>query len=147
MEQFMWIIWLAVFVIAIIIEATTAELVSIFFCAGALVSLIVSFIPGVNWWVEVILFVIISGASLLGLRPLMNKFLNKEKRDTNIDEMIGKKGLMIKGCDELNHGEIKVNGVIWTAMSEDEKVEIKANEKVVIVGVNGNKLIVKKEGK
>ena len=77
----------------------------------------------------------------------MSKFLNKEKRDTNIDEMIGKKGLMIKGCDELNHGEIKVNGVIWTAMSADEKEEIKENEKVVIVGVNGNKLIVKKEGK
>lgn len=147
MEQFMWIVWLVVFVIAIIVEATTAELVSIFFCAGALVSLIVSFIPGVNWWIEVILFVIISGASLLGLRPLMSKFLNKEKRDTNIDEMIGKKGLMIKGCDELNHGEIKVNGVIWTAMSADEKEEIKENEKVVIVGVNGNKLIVKKEGK
>lgn len=146
MEQFMWIIWLALFVIAIVIEATTAELVSIFFCAGALVSLIVSFIPGVDWWVEVILFVIISGASLLGLRPLMTKFLNKEKRDTNIDEMIGKKGLMIKGCDELNHGEIKVNGVIWTAVSADEKQEIKENEKVIIVGVNGNKLIVKKEG-
>lgn len=147
MEQFMWIIWLVLFVIAIIIEATTAELVSIFFCAGALVSLIVSFIPGVDWWVEVIVFVIISGASLLGLRPLMTKFLNKEKRDTNIDEMIGKKGLMIKGCDELNHGEIKVNGVIWTAICADEKEVIKENEKVVIIGVNGNKLIVKKEGK
>lgn len=147
MEQFMWIIWLTLFVIAIIIEATTAELVSIFFCAGALVSLIVSFIPGVDWWVEVIVFVIISGASLLGLRPLMTKFLNKEKRDTNIDEMIGKKGLMIKGCDELNHGEIKVNGVIWTAICADEKEVIKENEKVVIIGVNGNKLIVKKEGK
>ena len=32
-------------------------------------------------------------------------------------------------------------------MSADEKEEIKENEKVVIVGVNGNKLIVKKEGK
>ena len=147
MEQFMWIIWLTLFVIAIIIEATTAELVSIFFCAGALVSLIVSFIPGVDWWVEVIVFVIISGASLLGLRPLMTKFLNKEKRDTNIDEMIGKKGLMIKGCDELNHGEIKVNGVIWTAINLVDNEEIKENEKVVIVGVDGIKLIVKKEGK
>lgn len=147
MEQFMWIVWLVVFVVAIILEATTAELVSIFFCAGSLVSLIVSFIPGVDWWVEVILFVVISGASLLGLRPLMKKFLNKEKRNTNIDEMIGKKGLMIKGCDELNHGEMKVNGVIWTAVSADESVPIETNERVVIVGVNGNKLIVKKEGK
>lgn len=147
MEQYMWIIWLVVFVISIIAEAVTAELVSIFFCAGSLVALIVSFIPGVDWWVEVVLFVVISGASLLGLRPLMKKFLNKEKRATNVDEMIGKRGVMLKGCDETNPGEIKFNGVIWTAINLVDNEEIKENEKVVIVGVDGNKLIVKKEGK
>ena len=147
MEQYMWIVWLGVFVVSIIIEATTAELVSIFFTAGSLVALIVSFIPGVSWWIEVILFVVISGASLLALRPLMNKFLKREKRSTNVDELIGKSGLMIKGCDDINHGEIKVNGVIWTAVSDDDKVAIPEGERVTIVGVNGNKLIVKKEGK
>ena len=147
MEQYMWIIWLAVFVISIIAEAVTAELVSVFFCAGSLVALIVSFIPGVDWWIEVVLFVVISGATLLGLRPLMKKFLNKEKRATNVDEMIGKKGIMLKGCDETHPGEIKFNGVIWTAVNLVDVEEIKENEKVVIVGVDGNKLIVKKEGK
>ena len=147
MEQYMWIVWLGVFVVSIIIEATTAELVSIFFTAGSLVALIISFIPGVSWWIEVILFVVISGASLLALRPLMNKLLRREKRSTNVDELIGKKGLLIKGCDELNHGEIKVNGVIWTAVSEDDKVNIPEGDKVTIVGVIGNKLVVKKEGK
>lgn len=147
MEQYMWIVWLAIFVIAIIIEATTAELVSIFFCAGSIVALIVSFIPGVSWWIEVVLFVVISGASLLGLRPLMNRLLNKEKRSTNVDELIGKKGLMVKRCDELNHGEIKVNGVIWTAVNVVDNEPIEENEKVIIIGIDGNKLIVKKEGK
>ena len=143
----MWIIWLAVFVISIIAEAVTAELVSVFFCAGSMVALIVSFIPGVSWWIEIVLFVVISGASLLGLRPLMKKFLNKEKRATNVDEMIGKKGVMLKGCDERNPGEIKINGVIWTAVNLVDVEEIKENEKVIIVGIDGNKLIVKKEGK
>jgi len=147
MEQYMWIVWLAIFVIAIIIEATTAELVSIFFCAGSLVALIISFIPGVQWWVQIILFVVISGASLLGLRPLMKKFLNKEKRATNVDEMIGKRGVMIKGCNEFASGEIKINGIVWTAIPLVDNEEIKENEKVVIVGIDGNKLIVKKEGK
>lgn len=147
MEQYMWIVWLVVFVVSIIIETTTAELVSIFFAAGAVVALIISFIPGVTWWIELVVFVVISAASLLGLRPLMNKFLKREKRDTNIDEMIGKKGIMIKGCDELNYGEIKVNGVIWTALNVDEKEPINEKEIVTIVAVKGNKLVVKKEGK
>ena len=147
MEQYMWIIWLVVFVLAVVIEATTAELVSIFFAAGSIIALIISFIPGVDWWVQLIVFVVISGVSLLSLRPLVNKLLSKEKRNTNIDEMIGKKGLMIKGCDELNHGEIKVNGVIWTAVNVDESEPIRENEKVIIVAVNGNKLVVRKEEK
>ncbi len=143
----MWIVWLVVFVLAVIIEATTAELVSIFFAVGSVIALIISFIPGAEWWVQLIVFVVISGASLLSLRPLMNKLLSKEKRKTNVDEMIGKKGLMIKGCDELNHGEIKVNGVVWTAMNVDEAEPIQENEKVVIVAVKGNKLVVRKEDK
>ena len=145
MEEYMWIIWLAVFVLSIIIEATTAELVSIFFAAGSLVALIISFIPKVDWWIETVIFVVISGVSLLGLRPLMNKLLKREKRNTNIDEMIGKKGIMIKEYDEFNYGEIKVNGIIWNAVNVIEKETIKANEVVTIVGVQGNKLIVRKE--
>lgn len=144
MEQYMWAIWLGVFVISIIVEALTAEIVSIFFAAGSVIALIISFIPGVTWWIELIVFVVISAATLLGLRPLVNKLLNKEKRLTNVDEMIGKKGVMIKGCDELNYGEIKVNGVIWTAVSEDEKIAINEKEVVEIVAVKGNKLVVKK---
>ena len=140
----MWAIWLGVFVLSILIEALTAELVSVFFACGSLIALIISFIPGVPWWVQIVVFVVISGASLFGLRPLMSKVLNKEKRKTNVDEMIGKKGIMIKGCDELNYGEIKVNGVIWTAVSADEKETINANEVVIIVAVKGNKLVVKK---
>ena len=147
MEQYMWIVWLALFIVMIIVEASGPALVSIWFAAGALVALIISFIPGVEWWVEIIVFVVISGVSLLGLRPIVRKFISKERRDTNIDEMIGKKGLMIKGCDELNYGEIKVNGVIWTAISEDSREAIEANSVVVIVAVQGNKLVVKKEGK
>lgn len=144
MFEYMWAIWLGVFVLSIVIEALTAELVSVFFACGSLIALIISFIPGVPWWVQIVVFVVISGASLLGLRPLVNKVLKKEKRMTNVDEMIGKKGVMIKGCDELNYGEIKVNGVIWTAISVDEKVSINANEVVEIIAVNGNKLVVKK---
>ena len=144
MEQYMWAVWLGVFVLSIIIEAATAEVVSIFFAAGSVIALIISFIPGVTWWIELIVFVVISGAALLGLRPLANRFLKREKRSTNVDEMIGKKGVMIKGCDELNYGEIKVNGVIWTAVNEDSSKPINENEVVEIVAIQGNKLVVKK---
>ena len=54
MEQYMWIVWLALFVIMLVVEAAGPALVSIWFSFGALIALIISFIPGIEWWIEVI---------------------------------------------------------------------------------------------
>lgn len=143
MEAYLWIVWLAIFVLAIIIETFTSDLVSIWFAGGAMVALIISFIPGVDWWIEVIIFIVISTVMILGLRPLAKKLLKTNITNSNIDEMAGKKGIMIKGYDELNHGEVKINGIIWTAINADEGKAIPQGTKVVVVAVNGNKLIVR----
>ena len=143
MEQYMWIVWLAIFVVAIIIEATTTELVSIFFCFGSIVALIISFIPGASWWVQLIVFIVVSGASLLGLRPLVHKYFNKEKRNTNVDELIGKK-ITILDLNKDNIYEAKVNGLVWRVTTVDEEEQLKENDKAEVVAISGNKLVVRK---
>ena len=139
----MWIVWLAIFVVAIIIEATTTELVSIFFCFGSIVALIISFIPGASWWVQLIVFIVVSGASLLGLRPLVHKYFNKEKRNTNVDELIGKK-ITILDLNKDNLYEAKVNGLVWRVTTVDEEEQLKENDKAEVVAISGNKLVVRK---
>ena len=143
MVEYLWIVWLSVFVIGLIIETGTTELVSIFFSFGALIAMIISFIPGVEWWVQLIIFVVLSGASLAALRPIVKKYLNKEKRDTNVDEYIGKK---VNVIDVNNDGipEVKLNGLIWRIEPVDEEEKIIVGEKVEIVTIKGNKLIVRK---
>jgi len=143
METYLWIIWLSVFVIAIIVEALTSGLASIWFAIGAIVALIISFIPGVEWWIEIIVFVVVSGLMLLCLRPLANRLLKRDVINSNIDEIAGKKGIMVKAYDEFSRGEVKINDVIWTAVSADEKEAISEGTKVVVVAVDGNKLIVR----
>lgn len=143
MAEYMWIIWLSIFVIMIIIEASTTELVSVFFALGALIAMIISFIPGVEWWVQLIVFVVVSGATLAGLRPLVKKFFNKEKRSTNVDEFIGKK---LSVLDLNNDGvpEVKVNGLIWRIEGVEEEEKFAVDEKVEVVAIKGNKLVVRK---
>ncbi|MBE6141944.1 MAG: NfeD family protein [Erysipelotrichaceae bacterium] len=143
MEQYMWIVWLAIFVVAIIIEATTTELVSIFFCFGSIIALIISFIPGASWWIQLIVFIVVSGASLLGLRPLVHKYFNKEKRNTNVDELIGKK-ITILDLNKDNLYEAKVNGLVWRVTTVDEEEQLKENDKAEVVAISGNKLVVRK---
>ena len=42
-EEYMWIVWLVAVVVAVIVEAISAELISVWFAAGALFAMIVSF--------------------------------------------------------------------------------------------------------
>ena len=72
MEQYMWIIWLALFVLMLVIEASGPALVSVWFSFGALIALIVSFIPGVSWWIELIVFTVVSAATLFAMSIVMS---------------------------------------------------------------------------
>ena len=144
MEQFMWIVWLALFVVMIIVEALGPNLVSIWFAFGALVSLIVSFIPNIPWWVEVVVFVVLSATTLLALRPVFKKYLKRNEFKSNIDSFQGKRGYVIEDITYLKPGAVKIGDVSWTAIPVDEKTTILENEIIEVAGVKGNKLIVRK---
>lgn len=144
MEQYMWIIWLSLFVLMIVIEASGPALISIWFAFGALISLIVSVIPGAPWWSELIIFIVISISTLLALRPIFKKYLKRNTVRTNIDSFIGKKGYVIEDISFLRPGAIKIGDISWTAIPVNEKETIKEDEIVEVVSLNGNKVIVKK---
>ena len=143
-EAYTWIIWLALFVAMLAVEALGPALVSVWFAFGAIVALIVSFIPGVAWWVEVVIFVVISLATLLALRPVLRRYFNRNNYNTNIDSFTGKRGYVIEDIEYLKPGAVKIGDVSWTAIPVDKDVKILENEVIEVVAVNGNKLIVKK---
>lgn len=147
-EQYMWIIWLVLFVAMLIIEAIGPALVSIWFALGAVIALILSFIPEVAWWIEVIVFVVISIATLLALRPILKRYIKRNNYNTNIDSFTGKRGYVIEDITYLRPGAVKIGDVSWTAIPVNKDEKIVENEIIEVAAVNGNKLIVKKvEGK
>ena len=144
MEQYMWIIWLALFVVMLVIEGAGPGLVSIWFSFGALIALLVSFIPGVAWWIELIIFVVVSVATLLALRPVVKRFYKRNNIRTNVDSFVGKRGYVIEDITFLKPGAIKIGDVSWTAIPIDNNEKILENEVIEVVAINGNKLVVKK---
>ena len=143
-ETYTWIIWLALFVVMLGVEALGPALVSVWFAFGALVALIVSFIPGVAWWVEVVIFVVISLETLLALRPVLRRYFKRNYYNSNIDSFTGKRGYVIEDIEYLKPGAVKIGDVSWTAIPVDKDAKILENEVIEVVAVNGNKLIVKK---
>ena len=142
MEQYMLWIWLAVVVSAIILEAATQDFVSIWFSIGALVCLCLCAI--LPWWAEFIVFSVISSLTLILTRPLVKKMMSRNVRYTNVDESIGKRVKVIKPISKFEAGEVKINGIIYTAILLDEsETAIDADTIVEIVAFKGNKVSVR----
>ncbi len=144
MENYMVWIWLAVTVIAAIIELATPQLISIWFSVAGVIGIAFSFIPGLPWWGEIIIFAIISVVLLFTLRPLIKKRLKSAKHDddTNLDRIIGMRVRMVSRADFDNLGTAKVGDVVWNIKSYDGS-DLTDDEIVEIVSVDGNKLIAK----
>ena len=142
-----WLIflWLGIIILTIVLEATSYDLISIWFSAGALVSMILAIIDAatkleIDWVVQVLVFVIVSLILILSLRPVTKKYLKRIDVKTNIDTIVGKHGIVVDAIESGERGTVKVDGVIWTAISNDD---VLSDEKVEVLAIEGNKLIVK----
>ena len=145
MEMYMVWIWLFIFLLGIVVEAITQDLVSIWFSIGGLVSMILSGFDFIPWFVEVIVFIVVSLTAVICTRPFAKKMLNNAIRSTNIDESIGKQVIVRKEISKFVDGEIKLHDVIYTAcLMEEETDTINEGEIVEIVTFRGNKVVVKK---
>ena len=145
MEQYMVWIWLALFLLAIILEAITQDLVSIWFSVGGLVALVLSGFEFIPWYVETIVFIIVSLTAVICTRPLAKRMLGNAIRSTNTDEFIGKQVIVRKDISKFDDGEVKIHDIIYTAcLMEEEKDTISKGEVVEIVTLRGNKVVVKK---
>ena len=112
---FFWLVLLVVFLIAE--AACPIHLVSIWFALGALTALLCAAL-GAPVWLQITLFVAVSGILLALLWPLAKKFLNPQVTATNVDSVIGSVGLVITAIDNVEaQGQVKLGGMEWTARS------------------------------
>lgn len=139
----MWQFWLIIAGLFFIGEMVTVGFLLFWFGIGALIAMIVSiFIP--NLVVETAVFVISSTILIFATKPFVKKFINVKKTNTNVFSIIGKKALVIKSIDPINSlGQIKINGEIWSATSDNNEI-IEEGSEVEILQITGVKAIVKK---
>ncbi len=141
LTDYILIVWFAVFIFAAIIEASTMDLSSVWFSVGALVALIAGAL-GAGPVVQIVLFIVISTALLIGLRPVFKKYLKRNDSKTNVDRLIGKTAICLKAILNGERGEVKIDGKIWTAIANEN---IQVNEKVTVLAIEGVKLVVQKQ--
>lgn len=136
-------VWLAVIVASICIEATTSQLVSIWFAIGGVAALISSLCGGAVW-LQCLLFVLVTALTLFATRPFVRKKMSFQKVRTNADRYVGQEAIVLAAIDNaMGVGEIKVRGSVWTARSADNS-RIEKGSVVQIRSIEGVKMIVEK---
>ena len=136
------IMWLILAAIFIILEFISMGLTTIWFAGGSIVALIAAAL-GTPWYIQVILFIVVSVVLLVITRPFAEKHLNSKLKDTNLDSLIGKHAIVITDINNLEDtGQIKLNGVDWTARTTDDNDTIEAGNTVKVNKIAGVKAIV-----
>ena len=136
----MWQMWLIIAGLFFIGEIITVGFLIFWFGIGALIAMIVSFFTP-NIIIQTAIFITSSAILLLATKPLVTKFVDVKSTKTNAFSIIGKKALVIKEINSHSVGQIKINGEIWSAISENDDV-ISEGSEVEIVQINGVKAIV-----
>ena len=136
----MFYFWLIVMIVLGFFEAITINLVSIWFIMSAFIALILSFITD-NFVIQFGVFVILGIILMLTTRKTLEaKLVRKEK--TNLDRVVGMKGIITEEVTKHSVGEVKVDGKRWSCVS-DEAIE--KGSVVKILKIDGVKLKVQKE--
>ena len=132
----MTLFWLVLFVVLALFELATVNLVSIWFSFGALITTFVSLATD-NVMIHLAVFTITSILLLLLTKPFVRKLKKKDIVPTNLDQVIGKVGVVTEKIEKDGIGEVKVLGKKWSAYSD---IEIEENSKVKVLSINGVKL-------
>ena len=135
----MFYIWLLISVFLGVIEALTTNLVSIWFVISGLFAMIVSIFTD-NLCIQIGVFVIV-GIIMFPISKKIYKKIKLEKVSTNLDRIIGMKGLVTMDITKDNIGEVKVDGKLWSAYSD---TNISKGENIRVLSINSVKIKVEK---
>ena len=135
----LWIVWLITIITLSFVEAATVNLVSIWFIASALISLILSFFD-ISFFIQFAVFVVIGVLLMITTKPILTKWIKPKDIKTNFDRVIGMTGVVTEEINKNTIGEIKVDGKKWSAISTKK---IPVGEEVTVESIDGVKLKVK----
>ena len=112
--------WLILVVVLGIFEAATVNLVSIWFVFSGIVALLLSLVIE-SFAIQFSVFVLLGVIFMLLIKKYLEPKVMVEKERTNLDRIIGMKGVVTEDIDEIDGGEVKVDGKKWLPIKRKEK--------------------------
>ena len=125
-----WWLWILGALVCGIVEVMSVSFVFLMFAIGALAAGIAGAF-GANLTVQVIVFIVVSIALLVILRPFLKGRIDRSSGyvQSNTDGLIGKTGYVTEAVGE-RHGRIQFSGGEWSARTEGPTLPVGAEVRV-----------------
>ena len=125
-----WWLWILAALVSGIIEVMIVSFVFLMLAIGALAAGIAA-ACGANLMVQLIVFIIVSVALLVVLRPFLKGRIERSNNyvPSNTDRLIGKSGYVTETVGE-RHGRIQFSGGEWSARTQGPELPVGAEVRV-----------------
>jgi len=128
------LVWVALAILAAIIEVSVPHFGSIFVSGGAVVAAVAALL-GFSGTTQVLVFVATIGASLVLLRARLTRPLKSRGVPSRTDSLIGREGIVTHAIDpSLGGGRVTVAGEDWAAHAQ---ALLPIGTKIRVVGADG----------
>lgn len=137
--------WLAILLLALVVEATTDQLISIWFIPAAIISIVLDFCKVPILW-QVLVFLVSTVLGIVFLRRLILNAKKDANTKTDLDTIVGEKCIVTEKIDTFaGCGQAKIKGQVWSARGLNTDDVFEPGEILRVVGIEGVKLICKKD--
>jgi len=143
LDQWLWLIFVIIGLILAAMElfiGVDTGLDLVFIGSGFVVGGLVTW-PVHLWWVTVV----VTGVACIGYVAIGRKYVHRwtasRNERTNVDAIIGRHGVVLKGINRNVNGLVRVGNEKWRAVADEEMAE---GEEIEVAEVKGVTLTVKK---
>ena len=140
--KYMQYLWIVLLVLSALLEGLWTKGVFLCFVPASLVAMFLAFFR-LDAWIQVGMFLLLAGLSLIFLRPLVRGIVNaRQETPFSVESAIGTRCKVVERLDNLaGRGAVIVNGMEWAARTTSDEIVIEAGENVEIIAVEGVKFI------
>jgi membrane protein implicated in regulation of membrane protease activity len=140
----MWLLWLAIALLAALAEVASLNFVLLMFAGGALAAALADGL-GAPLAVEVVVFAAVSTLLLVGARPPLVAWNQRTHREpTNVAALVGRSAEVVAEVDPRG-GQVKLAGEIWSARAEGATTVLPVGARVHVVRIDGATAVVSDE--
>ncbi|MGG2092456.1 NfeD family protein [Bacillus sp. S13(2024)] len=137
-----WVIWFVIAGLLFIAEMLTVTFYLLWIGIGAVVGgLIALFVPN-SLLLQVVIASIVSLILTIFTKRISKNFREAKGYTDAVDQLVGKKGIIVKTITNEANGIVKIDGDMWTAVSDEPILD---GESVIVVKRNSTVVHVKRE--